>query len=178
MTATVRSVPATASRKSCADRYYEEGCRLVGLATTYWNKAHDLGLDAAQRSGSRLAYEQVSARARSCFKRHDVLLDAIARDAHRGDLMTDDEMDRVRREMDVLHLRRELDVDAAVDMMYVRTLLEEFDQLSGSVAAAVALCRSVQTEAPEFFDVDTLWPSQVLNTLGICRPAAAPEESS
>ena len=67
------------ARQSIADRYYEEGCRLVDLATKYWDRVNDLSRDAAQRSSARLAYEQVSARARASFKRHDRLLDAIAR---------------------------------------------------------------------------------------------------
>jgi hypothetical protein len=75
------TVPLTSDAcQAIADRYFAEGSRLVDLATEYWNRAKDTCLDDAQRSGARLAYGQTSARARSCFKRHDMQLDLIARE--------------------------------------------------------------------------------------------------
>lgn len=65
------------ARQAIADRYFEEGSRLVDQATEYWNRTKDMTLDDVQRRAARLAYEQLSARARSCFKRHDLQLDLI-----------------------------------------------------------------------------------------------------
>lgn len=78
---TQATTTTTDDRQATADRYYEEGCRLVDLATEYWDLTKNTSLDEERRAGARLAYEQVSAKARSLFKRHDLLLDTIARSA-------------------------------------------------------------------------------------------------
>ena len=68
-------------RLATADAYYEHGCRLVDQADRLWADAHDTARPADMRAVSRHAYEQVAARARTRFRRHDVLLDAVARAA-------------------------------------------------------------------------------------------------
>lgn len=71
---------ATTNRQDAADRYFNEGSRLVDLATTYWDRANDYALDTVDRAAARHTYEVLSAKARSLFKRHDLILDTITQD--------------------------------------------------------------------------------------------------
>lgn len=74
------ATPDADSRQATADRYYAEGCELVERADTYWTLANDPKRPEDMRAVARSAYERVAMQARCNFRRHDVLLDAIAQD--------------------------------------------------------------------------------------------------
>lgn len=73
------SRPSIDRLQAAADTYYAEGCRLVDVADTYWANANDQSRPEDMRAASRHAYELVSKRAQTQFRRHDAALDVIAR---------------------------------------------------------------------------------------------------
>lgn len=69
------------SRQATADAYYAEGCALVERGDAMWAAAHDPQRPVDMRAAALHAYSINAMQARTRFRRHDVLLDAIARNA-------------------------------------------------------------------------------------------------